>query len=609
MEKILERNLPIPRIAERELNQNIYHAGISFGLHPVIARVLAARQLPPEFTIEQILAPKLTQLLPPQSMADMDKAALRVANAIMHGEIIGIETDHDCDGQTSHAVLYHNLVNRFLHPAQKIRSYIGHRLTEGYGLSEPVAARILADDPRPSLIITADNGSSDELRIAKLQANGIEVIVTDHHEIPKEGYPKSAFACLNPIREDCDYPDPYIAGCMVAWLLMAATRKKLIESDYLPLDAKNLSDSLDFVAVGTVADCVSIARSQNNRAIISYGLKLIEAGTRPCWRALKTLLNGPVRSEDLGFKIGPLLNSDGRLSSAFGSVSFLLSETDEEAHEWIVALQDQNEQRKKIQRSILAMAIEKAHIQVAEEKTSLCIYLEEGHPGVQGIAASRLKDAFGRPVVIFAIKQAGKHAGADDDLLITGSARGIENFHVRDSLQWVANEYPNMMIAFGGHKGAGGLTLRLKDFELFQSAFEQACLHQIKSQKIKSQANIYLGPVIWTDGEIDKQNLNLNFLDQLSTLEPFGREFEPPVFELSAKLIEIKSVGDGTHAKITIEKDRTRYKGIWFGMRSGSHSPMPVKAGDEVKLVFTLRDNYFRGQRNFDIQVLHMHVI
>lgn len=595
--------LPIPKITARKFNPDIFQAGTLLGLHPVIARVLAARQLPSEFSLEQILAPKLTHLLAPHSMKDMDLAAERVANAIMNGECIGIETDHDCDGQTSHAVLFHNLVNRFLHPANKIRSYIGHRLKEGYGLSDSVASRILADNPRPTLIITADNGSSDEPRIARLKENGIDVIVTDHHEIPKEGTPKSAYACLNPIREDSGYKDPYIAGCMVAWLLMTSTRKKLIELHYLPDNTPSLSDSLDFVAVGTVADCVSIARSQNNRAVVSFGLKLIEQGRRPCWRAIQPLLTGPLRSEDLGFRIGPLLNSDGRLSSAFGSVSFLLAETDEEATEWIRALQEQNQERKIIQKSIVAAAMKIASHQVAEGRVSLCIYLKEGHAGVQGIAASRIKDAFGRPTIICAPKQ----MIASSDPLITGSIRGIEHFHVREALQFVANLHPDMLIAFGGHKGAGGLTLKLNDFEKFKEAFEQATQQQFQAHNLSSSIeDDYLGPILWTDGALEPHHLGLPLLDELLNLEPFGREFEAPVFELNATLKEIKSVGDGTHARVVLEVAGNRYSGIWFGMRQSNEASMPVSPRDEVKVVFSLRDNYFRGKRNFDIHVVQM---
>jgi single-stranded-DNA-specific exonuclease len=584
---MVEVELPTPQIKIKAIDPLIEQQGLAAGLHPIVARIVAARPIPDGLPLMDALSPKLKHLFLPFTMVDMQKAAFRVAQAIMQGECIGIETDHDCDGQTSHAVIYHNLLTHFHHPKEKIRSYIGHRLKEGYGLSESVALRILQDSPQPSLVITADNGSNDEPRIKKLKQAGIDVIVTDHHEIPKEGYPKSAFACLNPTRADCEYGDPYIAGCMVAWLLMAATRQQLIENNYLPHTAKSLMDSLDFVAVGTIADCVSMARSVNNRIVVSYGLRLIEAGTRPCWRVVKKDARGPLSSEDLGFKIGPLLNSDGRLATALGSVSFLLAETDAEAEVWIGSLHQQNSERKIIQQEIIRQGLLKAK-QQAEHRLSICIYLKEGHPGVHGIAASRIKDIFGRPTVFLAPKL--NHAD-----LMTGSVRGIEGFHVREALQTVANWNPELLIAFGGHKGAGGVTLRTDNVELFSQAFESATEQQLADQS--------LGPVVWTDGALSVKHLNLELLDTLSLLEPFGREFEPPIFELQAQVKEIRMIGDGTHARILLESEGKSIAGVWFKIRQTPTGYIPIKIEENVKVAFTLKANYFRNDRTLDIHI------
>lgn len=589
---MLEVELPSPIIKTKSYNRDLEQQGLAAGLHPVAARVIASRSLATEFPLKQALFPKLKNLFSPLNMADMDKAANRLATAIIQGECIGLETDHDCDGQTSHAVLYHNLVHHFKHPVDKIRSYIGNRLTEGYGLSQSVALRILADIPKTQLVITADNGSSDEPRIKLLKDAGIDVIVTDHHEIPREGLPVSAYACLNPTRSDCRYNDPYIAGCMVAWLLMTVTRQQLMARGFLPASAPTLLDSLDFVAVGTIADCVSIARSINNRAVVTYGIKLIEAGTRPCWRAIKTTLTAPLSSEDLGFKIGPLLNSDGRLATAFGSVNFLLSETDEEAMAWLFALQDSNQERKAIQQDIVLRGLREAKLQVDQGRSSLCIYLKDSHPGVHGIAASRLKDIFGRPTAFIAPKVSAEG-------LITGSVRGIEGFHVRDALQTVANRYPDLFIAFGGHKGAGGLTLKQENFELFSKAFEKAAQLQLQ--------NLRLEPVIWTEGILPVAHFNLELVDVLSQLEPFGREFESPIFECQAILKELRFIGDGTHARVLLETEGVRLKGVWFKLRQTHQSAISVTLGDAVKVAFSVKANIFRNERSLDIHIVHMH--
>lgn len=588
--------IPKPTIKARKINQNVEQQALRAGLDPIVARIVAGRPIQETLPTVDAISPKLRHLISPYGLKDIDIAAERVAKALREGECIGIETDHDCDGQTSHAVLYHNLITRFNHPKEKIRSYIGHRLQEGYGLSTPVATRILMDNPIPSLVITADNGSADEPRILRLKEAGIDVIVTDHHEIPVEGVPPSAFACLNPTRQDSHYPDPYIAGCMVAWLLMVATRQMLIDQHYLPPNTPTLADSLDFVAVGTIADCVSIARSINNRAVVSYGLQLINKGLRPCWRVIKTQLkmDAKIYSEDVGFKIGPLLNSDGRLDTALGSVSFLLTETDEDAKKWLIFLQAQNEERKKIQKDIVSQGIEKALIQVAEDRYSLCLYLSEGHPGVHGIAASRLKDLFGRPTVFLAPK-AFSH---EKEKLLTGSVRGIEGFHVRKALQVIADQHPQLFLSFGGHKGAGGLSLKFEHFEIFSLAFEAAARLQLSKEA--------LGPVIWTDGALNPEDLKIEILDQLMILEPFGREFEAPVFEISGILKELRPVGDGTHAKVLLEVSGIWIRGIWFNMRPNRDEPLPLVLDQKVQCACILKENHFSGKKNLEVQIVHM---
>lgn len=576
-------SLPIPKIKARKIDLELENQAQQQGLHPLLARIIAARPKPNNYDIQQQLDPKLSNLDHPLAMRDMEKASIRLATAIINKEVIGIETDHDCDGQTSHAVLHDALLNKFKVAPNLIKSYIGHRLTEGYGLSDKVAQRILDDQPRPSLIITADNGSADEARIARLKAVGIDVIVTDHHQLPLAGPPVSAYACVNPTRSDCDYPDPYIAGCMVAWLLMVATRIELIKRNYLQPDAPKLTDSLDFVAVGTVADCVSMARSYNNRAIVTYGLKLINAGRRSCWRAIKTLTKGVISVEDLGFKVGPLLNSDGRLASAFGSVSFLLATDDTDARQWVSYLQEQNQVRKGIQNSITQQGIKIAVEQTQLGRFSLCIFLAEGHSGVHGISASRIKESFGRPTVFLAPKQG-------EEGILTGSIRSIEGFHVGNALEWIMQQDPTALIAGGGHSGAGGVTLRSDNYEKFTQLFEAAAQQQLTTEA--------LGPVVWTDGELTTADFNISTLDMLAQLEPFGREFEAPVFEISAVLENLRIIGDGSHARLELRIGQQLINGVWFNFQS------TAAVGDTVRCAFSLKSNDFGGVRRCEIQVL-----
>lgn len=582
---------PKPQIKERPINHALQTEALGLGLDPVLSSILARRPIEVSIPLQDWLNPKLKTLSHPMTMQDMDKAADRVAEAIIQREYIALETDHDCDGQTSHAVLYWNLVHHFGHPITHIQSYIGHRLTEGYGLSASVAKRILGAKPRPNVVITADNGSSDEPRIALLKMAKIDVIVTDHHEIPVAGVPESAYACLNPTRPDCAYPDPCIAGCMVAWLLMSAVRQRLIERGHLPHNAPPLRDTLDFVAVGTVADCVSMAKSHNNRAIVQAGMQQIWAGSRPCWRVLRPLLKEKPSSEDLGFRIGPLLNSDGRLDTAFQSVSFLLAETDEEAKGWLETLQAQNTMRKAIQKDLVQQGMQRAAVQADEGKWSLCVYLEDGHSGVHGIAASRLKDAFGRPTVFFAPK-----LGTTDCL--TGSVRGIVGFHVRQALQRVQDTCPGLLIAFGGHQGAGGLTLLQENLSMFMRAFEEAVRAQVTAGDI--------GPVIWTDGQLTPEQIQGSFLTQLKNLEPFGREFDVPVFEMSAQFEQIQPVGDGTHLRLVLVCDGYRFKGIWFNCRTQASTALPIVEEQRYNVIFSLTEHVYREQRRVELLVYHV---
>ncbi len=583
---------PEPIIRSRKIDPEIVALSLKQGAHPVVARILAARPFPASRDIAEIIAPRLMHLDPPNLMADMDAASERIADAVVNRECIGIETDHDCDGQTAHAILQGALTDYFGHPHDKIRSYIGHRIKEGYGLSAALTDRILLDDNRPSLIITADNGSSDEPSIRRLAEAGIDVVVTDHHEVPEEGPPKSALAVVNPTRKGCNYPDPCIAGCMVSWLVAAQTRRVLMERGYLNGNTPSLKDLLDYVAVGTVADCVSIARSRNNRAVVKFGISLIEKGARPCWEVVKPHLPNPfVRSEDLAFKIGPLLNSDGRLSSARGSVDYLLADDVFTARENISKLLEKNERRKKIEKELEEVAMNRALGVFAAGGVSICVLLEEGHPGVHGIVASRVKERFGRPSIMFSPKEGAKE-------LITGSARGVDHFHVRRALQRVSESRPGLMAGFGGHRGAAGLTLQRENFDAFSKAFEIAAREQL--------SNADVGPVIWTDGFIEPKDLTLGFVDTLKILEPYGREFDSPVFEAVGKILFIRLVGkDKTHAQVTVDIDGGIYKGIWFRIVGKTGDPIPLSIGETVSLIFSLGENHYRNQRTFQLRIIH----
>jgi len=585
----VDTKLPMPKIKFRAANAQVEQQAIACGLHPALAKIVAARPVSSSIHLTKLLKPRLENLDSPHLLQDIDKAVSRLTKAIINQENIAIETDHDCDGQTSHAIILNTLLHFFNMPQDKIQSFIGHRLEEGYGLSHKLAQRILKAPFKPDLVITADNGSSDADTIQLLADNAIDVIVTDHHQIPAAGIPAAALAVLNPTRADCQYPDKLIAGCMVAWLFMCATRRALIEQKYLPETCPSLKDLLDFVALGTVADCVSMARSHNNRTVVKYGLELINKKNRACWQVFAQNLTGVLRAEDLAFNIGPLLNSDGRLNDALQGVKLLLATEVSLAQALLEQLGEFNLQRKTIQKKLINDGIALAQEQAILGKLGLVIFLKDGHPGVHGIAASRIKDLFGRPTVFLAPK-------VNDEQTITGSVRGIENFNVAKALKHIDTLAPGLMQSFGGHPAAGGLSFQFSNLEKFTQLFEQAVITQLTPTDV--------GPAIFADSDLPARWVSKKFIQALASLEPFGREFDAPIFCLSGVLEEFRPMGNGTHARVIINSEAKHITGVWFNFRFDANIAHHFTNGMQVRAVFTLRENTYQGLTRADLNII-----
>ncbi|HYQ92844.1 MAG TPA: DHH family phosphoesterase, partial [Candidatus Competibacteraceae bacterium] len=517
-------------------------------------------------------------------------AAERIADAVMQRQRIGILTDYDVDGVTSHAVIYRALTEYFAFPKAQIDSLIGHRIRDGYGISVNLIERILAGNPLPEVIITADCGSSDEPRIARLKAAGIDVIVTDHHALSIEGPPPSAYAVVNPTRADCSYPDETIAGCMAAWLLMSYVRGKLIERGYLPATTPKLARELDYVSLGTVADCVSIGTAIN-RAVVTIGLKQLNRFERPCWRVIRLLLGRQGQDFDeqvLAFQIGPRINARSRLDDPYAALRYLLADTDMEARRYLALLDLDNQDRKVIERDMLEMARRQAEEQIGRGRLSLVVYLEDGHAGVQGIVASRLVDAFGRPAIVL--------CNTTEPLHLTGSARSIRELHLRSALQQVADTQPELFVKFGGHRGAAGLTIQRTRLAVFQDAFEQAVRAELGVQT--------LAPTIWTDGPLSEKALTLETLRELDQLQPYGREFEPPLFEGRFYVDSVRVVGaEPIHLMLILKTENRTYDAVWFRALEKAGDPPPVAAGEMVRCAYRLSSREYRGERNLRLMI------
>ena len=583
--------LPRPLILARPCNAAFHQRAVAAGLTELQARILVGRLRDYSGDIEPLVDPGLRHLAHPGRLADGSRAAERIARAVAEGEHIGILTDYDVDGITSHVVIRRTLNELFGVPQQHLHSLIGHRIHDGYGISMPLVERTLKLSPRPSLVITADCGSSDEPRIARLKQAGIDVVVSDHHALPIEGPPPSAYATVNPTRSDCNYPDATIAGCMVAWLVMSLARATLIEQGVLGPDTPKLSPWLSYVALGTVADCVSLGGSAINRAVVRHGLTLINRMNEPCWRAMAERLGAdsvPFNAETLGFQMGPRINARSRLDDPYAALHFMLAGSDDVAHKHLAVLDDDNQARKAIEADMVEKAKVLAKSALLEDAPAIVVYLEDGHPGVQGIVASRLVQAYGRPALVL--------TPAAEAGMLTGSGRSIEQLHLRDVLQRTHELAPEALPRFGGHRGAAGVGVPLPCLDDFRRAFLQAAGEQLEG--------IELAPRIYTDGELSIAQLDLATLDEIEALGPYGREFESPLFEGEFIVERLRPVGDGSHLMMELSLGRMSWKAIWFRALVPGELPS-FSEGATLRCAYKLNRNRYHGRESLQLMIEH----
>lgn len=578
------------KITTRAIHKEPQSILIEEGFHPIAARILASRS---EGVDEpsSIATPSLSALDSPWLLPDIRIAADRIARAVINQEVISICADHDGDGTTSSAII-HSALRLFGLDGEKIMHHTSHRLNEGYGLSDALADRILSEFFTPTLVITADHGSSDAPRIERLAEHGIETIVTDHHLLPESGPPKAAIAVVTPAREDSEYPDKTIAGCMVAFLVMCATKTCLEQAGHLAAGQVDLRPLIAYAAIGTQSDCVSLL-SKNNRAIIQQGLRQINGGALPAWELLAQRGLLPIDSQFLAFQLCPRLASPGRLDEAEPGIRFLLADSVKEAGRLFDYLTQENDVRKETQRGMMDEALSQALKQANSGRSSIVIYLPKGHSGVHGLVASRCLERFGLPTIMLS-----PHAGKPG--VLAGSCRAPDTIHMRDALQGFSDKYPQVLKSFGGHAAAAGLKLDHCDLELFYNGIEE----QVKAQEGAAD----LCPIILTDGSIDPQYLSLKTVDILQRLDPFGKGFELPMFEGLFTLKALRMVGkeNAVHASLSVQDAAGKtIKAIWFNAIDHEGDSLDVCVGDPVRLVYTISDNVYRENRSLQLMVRH----
>lgn len=586
--------LPKPAFKLRHVEKNILQKFTDEGTPEWLGKILASR-LDHYVGIDKLYSFDLASIEDPINIPDMDLAVNRIVSAIKNEEKVTFVCDHDMDGTASTAVLWSAFTDFFKVKEELLNVVTSHRLTEGYGITEPVAARIIS--LKPHLVISADKGSSDEPRIKKIADAGIDVIVTDHHEIGVQGPPQSAYAVVNPIRSDSKY-DKHICGAGVAFLTMAKVKTALIQQG-VRRNIPSLVSLLDYVAVATIADCVSMkpSKSLTNRTFVKRGLQLINKKIRPCWEIFCEDMHGPIDAETIGFRLAPAVAAAGRLDWAEVGFKFLIAKTKQDASEYWLILQHENSLRKEIEKNLRAKAVPEA---CKKKGQSLVLYFGDGHSGVHGITASRLVEAFGKPAAMFAPKggEAKNQLEASDDSIATGSFRGIPGFNVKEALSFVNEKYPDLLISHGGHIGAGGCSLLVSLFSKFEIAYEEAVKEQVGEKKLM--------PEIWIDGDVPRDINDLTILDELERLEPWGRDFPYPVFKGDFKVRGIQPMGNGSHLKLSLWDGQTLKDAVWFNANGLGKTHLRLQVGNNVTFIYNLKSNWFRNQRKIQLQIISL---
>lgn len=585
-------------VRERAVNSALHARLIENGFQPTLADLLA-RRLDAAISLKQVLSPTLASIPDPEAIPDMARAVERIVEAILGKETIAFAVDHDMDGQASAAVLWKTFTEIFEVSAEFLSVVTSHRLTEGYGITDAVAERILLSTA--TLVISADKGSSDEPRIRRIALGGKDVVVTDHHEVPEAGPPPSALACVNPARVDSAY-DRHVCGAGVAFLTMAKVRTRLLEKGYRR-HLKSLASLTDYVAVATIADCVALRPDRGivNRAFIRSGLASINRAERPCWKVLRRVAKdeGPINSQTVAFLLAPAVAAAGRLDWAEHGLRFLLASTEREAEKHWETLERENALRKFIEKEVREVAVKEA---AKQEGASICVLIENGHSGVHGITASRLVERFGKPSAVFSPKGAGARnldgtTASGNQQVITGSFRSIDGVHIRDVLSKVEARHPGLLLAYGGHAGAAGATLLRTGFPVFKETFEIVVREAVQGQT--------LAPTIWTDGRLSASSITLETADVLADLDPWGKDFPLPIFTSEFQVRRCEPMGDGSHWRVWLEVDSRMLECVWFNATLAGGDP-PVAIDQTITALYRLSARTYRSRRSLQIELVHV---
>ncbi|MDV2116987.1 single-stranded-DNA-specific exonuclease RecJ [Alcaligenes faecalis] len=528
-----------PILKNRPAQEAASHALKQAGVHDLMARLLASRGVTDAAQID----PAWRNMIPPNMLTQAREAAVLLADAIARRDRMLIIADYDCDGATACAVGLRALRSM----GAVVDFLVPNRFETGYGLS-PAVVELAEQHPsgKPDLLITVDNGIASIDGVEAAHMAGMKVLVTDHH-LPGDELP-DALAIVNPNQPGCEFPSKNLAGVGVIFYLMLALRAELRQRGVYEANAgPRLNELADLVALGTVADVVSL--DANNRLIVTQGLERMRKGQMQAGlRALFLVAGRDPRQAsafDLGFALGPRINAAGRLADMALGIRCLITDDEDEAANLARELEDMNQDRRSIEQSMREEALRAAELAEPDTSATVCVFHPEWHQGIVGLVASRLKEKYWRPTLAFAQGDEGE---------IKGSGRSIPDVHLRDALDLVSKRYPGLILKFGGHAMAAGLTIEEDNYDVFVQAFEEAV------QELTGRYQF--DPIIETDGSLEPEHINITVAGLLQK-QVWGAGFPAPVFRDNF-FVRQQRLLKNKHLKLSLERNGEYFDAIWF---------------------------------------------
>jgi len=549
-------------------------------LHPVIKQIYASRGVKSE--TELLL--KLSELVDVSCLSGLQAGCQTLFDAFVNQKSIYIIGDFDADGATSTALMMEALKMFGCHSHQFL---VPNRFEYGYGLTPEIVD--IATNQGAQLLITVDNGISCIAGVKRAKELGVDVIVTDHHLPGKELPP--ADAIINPNQYGCNFPSKALAGVGVAFYFMLAMRKYLREQQWFVqnnIAEPNIAQLLDLVALGTVADVVAL--DANNRILVEQGLKRIRAGvTRPGIQALIEVAGKnqqQLTAADFGFALGPRINAAGRLDDMSYGINCLLATDMMTARVMAAELDGLNKARREIEQGMQIEAetiMKQLNFDDDNLPFAIALFHKDWHQGVIGIVAGRLKEKFHRPSIVFALNETG------DEL--KGSARSIPGLHIRDLLEHIASQHPNLILKFGGHAMAAGLSITPSNFDIFQRHFNVYAQQWLDEESLQGK--------LYSDGELPLSEMSLAFAQLLRDSGPWGQHFSEPVFDDEFDLVQQRIVGE-KHLKMVVQKKDQVFDAIAFNI---DIKQWPNASAKKIHLAYRLDINEFRGRQSLQLMV------